>query len=331
MNILITGSNGFVGSRLMHYLEDKGNKVWGIDISEHCLREKHKNTINGDIRKIEDFDVFKDKEIQLIIHCAASKHDFGISVDEYYSNNEYGTEVVMKFAKKHSIKKIIYYSTVSCYGHKAVPCDETGPLMPDNEYGKSKLAGEKVIEKFVSEQPDLEVFFLRPSIIYGPNNFANMYNLIEMQHKKFWVTIGDGSHIKSMVSLENLIDMTYWCFDKFKPGIQIYNTLDKPYITVKKLMQIIASHKDFSMPTLVVPLGLAVGVGKFFDIIAKILKKDIPINSDRMRKFATSTEYYSEKIREDGYEQIHTIEAQLSETIQWFVNNHKKRSELDIH
>jgi nucleoside-diphosphate-sugar epimerase len=331
MKILITGSNGFVGSRLMWFLVEKGHQVWGIDISEHCLRENHPNTKIGDIRKIEDFADFKDIEIDLIIHCAASKHDFGVTKDEYYSNNEYGTEIVMQFAKEHDTKKIIYYSTVSVYGHKAVPCDETGPLLPDNDYGASKLAGEKVIERFAEKYPKLEVFFLRPSIIFGPNNFANMYNLIEMQHRKFWITIGDGTHIKSMVSLENLIDMTYWCINRFKPGIQIYNTLDKPYISVKKLMQLIASHRGFSMPSIIIPLGLAVGIGKCFDLLAKVRQKDIPINSDRMRKFATSTEYYSEKIREDGYVQRHTIEEQLAETIRWFNENHHRRAELDRH
>jgi len=331
MNILITGSTGFVGSRLMHYLEEKGHTVWGIDNSKHCLRNIHKNNTFGDIRKIEDFAIFKQKNIDMIIHCAASKHDFGVSLDEYYSNNEFGTQIVMEFAKEQNIKKIIYYSTVSAYGHEAVPCDETGPLLPDNEYGKSKLAGEVVIEKFVAADPSLEVFFLRPSIIYGPNNFANMYNLIAMQHRKLWVTIGDGSHIKSMVSLENLVDMTYWCFDRFKPGVQIYNTLDKPYITVNKLMRIVSSHKGFTMPTLIVPLFLAVEIGKSFDFLAKVLKKDIPINSDRMRKFATSTEYYSEKIREDGYVQRHTVEAQLGETVKWFNENNHRRAELDIH
>lgn len=49
MNILITGSNGFVGSRLMWFLEEKGHNVWGIDKSEICLWKKHRNTIKGDI------------------------------------------------------------------------------------------------------------------------------------------------------------------------------------------------------------------------------------------------------------------------------------------
>ena len=331
MKILITGSTGFVGSRLMWFLEEKGHEVFGMDISGHCLREKHPKTLLGYVRNIEDYAPFSKIGIDMIIHCAASKHDFGVSKEEYYSNNEFGTEVVMKFAVEENIKKIIYFSTVSAYGHKAVPCGEDGPLYPDNEYGKSKLAGERVIENFEAKDKSLEIFFLRPSIIYGPNNFANMYNLIAMQNRKLWVTIGDGSHIKSMVSLENLIDMVYWCFDRFKPGIQIYNTLDKPYITVKELMKIIASHKGFSMPTIQVHLGFVIFIGKIFDVIAKILKKDLSINSDRMRKFATSTEYYSEKIREDGYVQQHSIEKEISSTIEWYNENKHRRKELDVH
>lgn len=331
MKILITGANGFVGSRLMWFLEQKGHEVLGMDISEHCLRGAHPKTVLGDVRNSEDFASFSNKGIEMIIHCAASKHDFGISPDEYYSNNELGTEVVMKFAAQEKIKKIIYYSTVSVYGHKAVPCGEDGPLYANNEYGVSKLAGEKVIERFAAQDKSLEIFFLRPSIIYGPHNFANMYNLIAMQNRRFWVTIGKGAHIKSMVSLENLVDMTYWCFDRFQPGIQIYNTLDKPYITVQELMKIIASHPGFSLPILQVPLGLVMVVGKAFDVLAKVLKKDLPINSDRMQKFATSTEYYSEKIRDDGYVQQHSIEKEMGRTVQWYMENKHRRKELDMH
>ena len=103
-----------------------------------------------------------------------------------------------------------------------------------------------------------------------------------------------------------------------KPGLQIFNTLDKPYITVKKLMEIIASSDGFSLPIVKIPFSVAVFVGKAFDLLAAITKKDLPINSDRMKKFATSTEYYSEKIRETGYVQKHTIEDEIKKTCKWY-------------
>lgn len=50
-----------------------------------------------------------------------------------------------------------------------------------------------------------------------------------------------------------------------------------------------------------------------------------------LRKFATSTEYYSEKIREDGYVQQHSIEKEISSTIEWYNENKHRRKELDVH
>ncbi|MEA3475255.1 MAG: NAD(P)-dependent oxidoreductase [Candidatus Cloacimonadota bacterium] len=324
MSILITGSNGFVGSRLMWFLEDKGHEVWGIDNSKVCLREKHPHTINGDIRNIEDLRKFNDKHFDLIIHCAAAKHDWGISKEGYYSNNEYGTKILMDYASERNIKKVIYFSTVSVYGHKSVPCNETGKLQPDNEYGASKLAGEKVIENWLEQDSKRQVIFLRPSIIYGPNNYANMYNLIDMMHRKPWITIGNGKHIKSMISLENLVDMTDFIISRMKPGLQIFNTLDKPYISVKRLVEIIASNDGFCLPIIRIPLFFAIFFGEIFDSLAFLAKKDLPINSDRMKKFDTSTEYYSEKIRQMGYIQKHTIEDEIRKTCKWYLKNLKK-------
>ncbi len=325
MNIFITGSNGFVGSRLMHYLEEEEHQVWGIDNNTKCNIQPHPNTEIGDIRNIEDLRKFNDRNFNFIIHCAAAKHDFGISKEEYFSNNEFGTKVLMDYVTERNINKVIYYSTVSVYGHKSVPCDESGKLLPDNPYGASKLAGEKVIEKWLKQDSTRQVVFLRPSIIYGPNNYANMYNLIDMMHRKPWITIGNGKHIKSMVSLENLIDMTEFVMPRMKSGLQIFNTLDTPYITVKQLMEIIASGNGFSLPIVRIPLSVAIFVGKSFDLIAAITKRDLPINSDRMKKFATSTEYYSEKIREKGYTQKHTIEDEIARTCEWYMKNLKNK------
>ena len=64
---------------------------------------------------------------------------------------------------------------------------------------------------------------------------------------------------------------------------------------------------------------LAVFVGKIFDLLAFITRKDLPINSDRMRKFSISTDYRSEKIRELGYVQNHSIEQEIQKTCQWYL------------
>ena len=90
-------------------------------------------------------------------------------------------------------------------------------------------------------------------------------------------------------------------------------------------MEIITSGNGFSLPIVRIPLSVAIFVGKSFDLIAAITKRDLPINSDRMKKFATSTEYYSEKIREKGYTQKHTIEDEIARTCEWYMKNLKNK------
>lgn len=325
MNILITGSNGFVGSRLMFFLEEKGHTVYGIDNSRTCNITPHPETINGDIRNRQDFAPFEHDLIDLIIHCAASKHDFGISKEEYFSNNEYGTEVLMNFAEDIGVKKIIYYSTVSVYGHQNKPCDEQADYLSNTVYGDSKLAGERIINIWQQKDPTKRaVVILRPSVIFGPHNFANMYNLINQMYKYPWFMIGKGDHIKSMISLENMVDLTYFVMDKMEPGVQNFNCIDKPYLTVWELMKIIASQNEFKLPKYKIPLKFAVLIGRFFEFLSKLMKKDLPINRDRMIKFGTATDYRAEKIRELGYTQKFSIKNEMIRTCNWYLAVRKK-------
>lgn len=321
MNILITGSNGFVGSRLMYYLEERGCKVKGIDNSTFCNIEPHPQTKFGDIRNIDHYSIFNKDKFDLIIHCAASKHDFGISREEYFSNNELGTEVLMQFAESQDIHRIIYYSTVSVYGHQDKVCDEEAEYLSNTVYGDSKLAGEKVIWRWQQKDADnRSVITLRPSVIFGPNNFANMYNLINQMHRFPWFMVGNGNHVKSMISLENIVNITYFMLDKFKTGVHNFNCIDKPYLTVWELMQIIASNRGFTLPIIKIPLKYALPIGRIFDVTGRILNRELPLNSDRLHKFGTSTDYRAEKIRELGYIQKCSIKDEIRRTCEWYMS-----------
>ncbi len=326
MNILITGSNGYVGSHLMYFLEEKKCQVYGIDKSTDCNIKSHPKTLIGDIRNKEDLGKFSDKNIDIIIHCAADKHDFGVTAESYFSNNEYGTQILSEFAVDHKITNIIYFSTVSVYGHQPQPCDETAEYLSNTIYGDSKLAGEKVLWKWQQADPQRALITLRPSVIYGKHNFANMYNLINQMHKFPWFMVGNGDYIKSMIALKNMIDVTWFMLDKFTPGIQNYNCIDKPYLSVRQLMTIISENPGFKMPLIIIPLKMAIAIGKIFDLFSKLLNKDLPINSDRMKKFGTATDYRAEKIRESGYVQQYTIKDIFRETCQWYleINKNKK-------
>lgn len=332
MNIMITGSNGFVGSKLMYTLEELGHKVIGIDISDACPIARHANTLLGDIRKPEDLHriglAFVDKyaeSIELVIHCAAAKHDFGIDRGEYFSHNKYGTRTLLDYVRLQNIQKLIYISTVSVFGHPENEADESEPYAPDHPYGESKLAGELLSIDWQKEDPQRELLVLRPTVIYGPKSYTNVYKLIDMLHSRPWITIGKGNHIKSIVALDNVIDMIVFGLGILKPGMQDFNAVDEPYITLHELMELIASNSGFSMPRFTIPAAAAIAIGKVFDIPAKLLSIDLPVNSDRMRKLSTATHFKAEKIRSMGYIQRRNTQECVAETCAWYMAEGKRK------
>ncbi len=327
MNIIVTGSNGFVGSKLMRVLDQAGHNLKGIDISPDSDDKVHPATIIGDIRNIEDlnrvYDSFKQTykiDPDLIIHCAAAKHDFGITQRQYFSHNRDGTAVLIDFMGKKKIYKLINISSVSVFGHPLQATDENGEYNPNHPYGESKLAAEKLCINWQQKDKNRELIVLRPAVIYGTHNYANVYKLMDLMHRKPYLKIGSSNHIKAIVSRTTTVDMIVFSLKILKPGFQHFNCVDKPYITLSQLIKIIARNPKFKIPPISIPFFMALIVGYVFDIPAKIFRLDIPVNSDRMRKLATPTYFTAEKIREAGFIQRNTIEESVDEMTKWYLD-----------
>ena len=327
MNILITGSNGFVGSNLMWKLEEEGHQVIGIDISDQCDYKKHSETMIGDIRSLKELNKVSDtylkkynSPIDLIIHCAAAKNDFGISHAEYYSHNKYGTKTLISFANQQNINKMIYFSSVGVFGHPQGEANEDFPYKPDSAYGASKLAGELLCIKWQQENPKRELVVLRPAAIFVFFNITNTYKLIDTLHRRPYLTIGEGNHIKTIVSIYTVIDMTCFAIQQLKPGFEHYNCIDEPYLTLKELMELICSNPGFKMPRIKIPLKAAIGIGYLFDIPAKLFSIDIPVNSDRMRKLGTATYFTAEKAKKAGFIQRVPLKDSIVEMCNWYLS-----------
>ncbi len=88
-------------------------------------------------------------DIYLIIHFTAAKSEVGVSDEEYHTHNVYATEALMRFTGDRGMKRDIYYSTVSAYGHKNGPQDESVVFESDTIYDVTKLEGKFIINKWL--------------------------------------------------------------------------------------------------------------------------------------------------------------------------------------
>ncbi|MGC6479570.1 MAG: NAD-dependent epimerase/dehydratase family protein [Flavobacteriaceae bacterium] len=304
--ILLTGSNGFVGKNLINAIPDH-EKLTLID----------KNSTNPIDLSYIDLNV-KSQNFELIIHLAAAKGDFNLSKEDFYRDNVLATKGLIKIAENSNCNRIIHYSTVSVYGHYNNSKNENAELNPNSTYGATKLESEKLLIEWANKSPERSLVILRPSVIYGINNYANMYNLMTMLKKRFSVMIGNGNQIKSMVSVNNIVDITMWCLDQnFKNKVEIFNCTEPPHFKLNELINIISSQKGYYKPKVYIPIWIAKICAFPVDILSRLIKIDLKITVDRINKVTTATDYRSLKLEEYGYQWKYDSKDEIIKMANW--------------
>ena len=176
MNILVTGSNGQLGSEIKDIVIHYPNfKFFFMDLPEL------------DICKSSQLEVFfKDKNINTVINCAAYT-----SVDQAEEDAEIAEQVNSKGvlnlvnALKKVDGKLIHISTDYVFdGTSFLPYKETDPVSPIGVYGKTKRAGELAVIN-----SDIDSIVIRTSWLYSAygNNFVKTMMRLGKEKKKLKV------------------------------------------------------------------------------------------------------------------------------------------------
>lgn len=146
--ILVTGSNGYIGSVMAPWLQQQGYDVVGLDTDyfiDCTLVPDHSAipTIRKDIRDVVTDDL---RGFDAIIHLAALSNDpIGNLNEEWTSDiNWRGTTRLAEMAKEAGVRRFIFSSSCIMYGmSEATVVDETSPLAPQTVYARSKVQAEQ--------------------------------------------------------------------------------------------------------------------------------------------------------------------------------------------
>lgn len=317
MNVLVTGSSGFIARFLIPALAAKGHAVTGIDKRMGPAFGDYFRFVHGNI--LDDDAVERAMpEADLIVHLAAEHKDFGVSESLYHQVNVDGTENLLQHASRHRIRNFIFFSSVAVYGDAPTPTNETLAPAPDSPYGKSKLLAERRIEAWVAQAPDRNAVVIRPTVIFGPYNYANMYRLIQSVARRRYVGVGDGGNIKSIGYVENVVAAAMFSMERMQPGVEIYNYADSPHMPTRDLITCIARGLGVKVPPLRIPKPLALACALPLDLIAKATKKDLPLTAKRIAKFTNSTHHRADKIVRAGFTPPYSLEAGIQKMIAWY-------------
>lgn len=182
--VLVTGSEGFIGSHLTERLVELGANVtalvqynsfnnWGwIDTFDKHIKDSIK-VVTGDIREYDGMNrIIKGQEV--VFHLAALiaiPYSY-LSPMAYVRTNVEGTTNVLEACREYDVQKVVHTSTSETYGTALyVPIDENHPMQGQSPYSASKIGADKIAESFYRSF-NLPVATIRPFNTYGPRQSA---------------------------------------------------------------------------------------------------------------------------------------------------------------
>ncbi len=152
--VVVTGGAGYIGSHVCKALAESGYNPITYDNLEggHRWAVQWGPLIEGDIHDQERLcSVFSQYQPLAVFHLASyiNVRESLIHPGKYYDNNTQGTLALLQSMVRCDIKKLVFSSTASVFGHPLyLPIDEQHIKSPIHPYGKSKLMAEMIIEDF---------------------------------------------------------------------------------------------------------------------------------------------------------------------------------------
>lgn len=311
---LVTGANGWLGSRLVLHLE-KGlpdypqpdpYQVTGTDIDQVDLRDADQ------VSKL-----FRGMEGAVIFHTAGIIHPDKVS--DFYDINVKATENVLAAAKAEGVSKVVVMSSNSvcgCNPHPDHLFDEDSEYHPYMNYGKSKVAMEQAVKA-----SGLDYTLVRAPWFYGPNQPPRQTTFFKMIKSGMFPKVGDGSNKRSMAYVDNLCHGLQCAAESPNSGGKVYWLADDRPYSMNEILETVgealrSSGRQVRPNKLRLP-WLAGEVATVADMILQslgIYHQKIHVLSEMNKTIACSV---SRARREIGYTPKVSLFEGMSRSIAW--------------
>ncbi len=321
MNTLVTGASGFIGQHFVQKLQRQGFNINALVRNrENFSIASNINIFEGDIfnreilkKSVEDVDV--------VFHLVAKTHDLsGIdNAKDYFKINVEGTKKLLDACFNSKIKHFVYFSSVKAMAEESKHAlDETYDCTPTTPYGESKLEAEKIVVDYGNKY-GFKTTILRLPLVYGPGNKGNVYKMIEAIDNGRFVMMGRGQNKRSMVYVQNVVDAALSVVDQEVADKKVYLITDGVDYSVKELYRLIAKGLSKKPLPFYVPMCIAKLFAIAGDIGSKMIRKQLPFNSDMLNKLTGSLTFSSQRIQEEiGFKPKHNLYNTIDETIKWY-------------
>ena len=235
-HVLVTGAAGFIGSRLVEMLSERGHQVTGVDCflpdlySAQMKRDRFAaleglpgvTLVEADLRT-DDLGELGSPNVVVNQAAMPGLTKSWEDLQLYMDNNVMALDRVIRATQSDALEKFIQISTSSVYGRIAEGA-ENSPTNPFSPYGVSKLAAEKL--GFAHRDNfGLPFTVLRYFSVYGPGHRPDMayHRFLAAARDNTPITVfGDGTQRRTNTYVDDCVEGTINAIDKAQPG-EIYN------------------------------------------------------------------------------------------------------------
>lgn len=257
--IFLTGATGFVGGAVLKRLcNERQHSVVAAVRGESTLPVQGVSKV-----RIDTIDSATQWEQSLsgtsvVIHSAARVHVMNDTENDplsaFRAVNVEGTLNLARQAAAAGVQRFIFISSIKVNGEGTAPGsaftadDEPAPA---DSYGVSKMEAEQGLRKLALETA-MEVVIIRPVLVYGPGVKANFFNMMRWLDKGIPLPFGAIYNSRSLVALDNLVDLVLTCIVHPAAANQTFLVSDAEDLSTTVLLSKMA--KALNKPARLIPI-----------------------------------------------------------------------------
>jgi len=245
--LLVTGGTGFIGEAVLRRVNALGMAVIAVTRSSSSRLPGAVPVISkGDLTPETDWsDVLKG--VSVVIHTAARAHVTREATVEQFKEihrvNVEGTLNLAQQAVEAGVRRFIFVSSIKVNGEQTIDgaaFKVEDPPSPKDPYGISKWEAEQRLMALAKES-GMEVVVIRPPLVYGPGVKANFLSMMCWLYKGVPLPFGAIQNRRSLVALDNLVDLIMICIEHPAAANQIFLVSDGEDLSTTELLQRTAS------------------------------------------------------------------------------------------
>lgn len=243
-SILLTGATGFLGGGLLARLALQGNHHLIVSVRNFTNilpsigQQYLVPNLGAEVpwqHAVECRDV--------VVHCAARVHVMSAQsssqLAEFRKVNVEGTLNLARQAAAAGVRRFIFISSIKVNGEGTtlgMPYFADAQPAATDPYGISKMEAEQGL-RAIATTTGMEVVIIRPVLVYGPGVKANFLNMMRWLDRGVLLPFGAIDNLRSLVALDNLIDLIITCIDHPAAANQTFLVSDGEDLSTTELLR----------------------------------------------------------------------------------------------